>query len=266
MIKKREIGLEELKGIQLGILNDVAMFCEKNDINYFLTYGTLIGAVRHKGYIPWDDDIDIAMPRPDYIKFLETYNNKKSYYRMTCFELNDRYSLPFGKVTDTRTIMIESMYKANHNYGVYIDVFPIDGVKDEKSVKKAQRLRRELNAKQAVLGRGRGFWGDIKIIIGKLLLLHKSVSSILSKISRICMTYKYEECDKVAYIPSLYTSSKIIIDKKLISANDFGEFEGKKYRIPIGYDAFLRQIYGDYMIFPPKDRQVSHHAFKAYWI
>lgn len=262
---ERKIGIEELKRIQLDILDDVADFCENNGIKYFLAYGTLIGAIRHKGYIPWDDDIDIAMPRPDYQKFLEMYNKKESYYRMVSFELNSNYCLPFGKVTDIRTDMIENMYKVSHNYGVYIDVFPIDGFKEEKKVRMAQRLRRELNAKQAVLGRGRGLLRDIKMVLGKIALIHISTKHILSRIRNICLLYSYDECDLVGYIPTLNIGLLDIIDKRLIDHTEWAEFEGKKYRIPSGYDNYLRQLYGDYMKLPPNEMQITHHTFVAWW-
>ena len=86
---RKYINVEELKHIQLDMLSDIAEFCEQNHIKYFLAYGTLIGAIRHKGYIPWDDDIDICMPRPDYDKFLRLYNKKNSAYKAVAFELND---------------------------------------------------------------------------------------------------------------------------------------------------------------------------------
>ena len=121
---RKYINVEELKHIQLDMLSDIAEFCEQNNIKYFLAYGTLIGAIRHKGYIPWDDDIDICMPRPDYDKFLSLYNKKDSAYKAVAFELDENYKLPFAKVNDTRTVMWETMYDQDV-FGVYIDVFPL---------------------------------------------------------------------------------------------------------------------------------------------
>ena len=117
----------ELKQLELDILKDVALFCEKNGMRYYLCGGTLLGAVRHGGFIPWDDDIDIIMPRPDYMKFLKLYNNRKSIYRCnSIFNRPDWYS-SFAEVEDTRTIKRYKGFSQKEIHGVSIDVFPMDG-------------------------------------------------------------------------------------------------------------------------------------------
>lgn len=122
----KEIKNDELRTIQLDILQNVHDFCMKHDIKYTLAYGTLLGAVRHGGYIPWDDDIDIAMLRSDYEKFLKEY--KDDIYKFTECRLDKDVHIGFGKVEDTRTIVIEG--GNTKNLGVSIDVFPIDDLCD----------------------------------------------------------------------------------------------------------------------------------------
>ena len=112
----------ELKSLMLSILKDVDTFCRTNNIRYFLTYGTLIGAVRHKGFIPWDDDVDICMPRPDYMRFMKEYNHE--YYKAYCAEFTPGWDHFIAKVCDDRTIIDEGH---GDKCGVYIDVFPLDG-------------------------------------------------------------------------------------------------------------------------------------------
>ena len=104
--------ISEIRAIQLDIMQDIHDFCEQNSIRYFLCAGTLIGAIRHNGYIPWDDDIDIMMPRPDYDRFMDIYNSKGGYYKFIDHKINNKYALPFGKVYDDRTILDEMMYKS----------------------------------------------------------------------------------------------------------------------------------------------------------
>ena len=139
---------EELKRIQLDLLQKTADFCEQNGLRYFLCGGTLIGAVRHKGYIPWDDDIDIAMPRPDYDRFINTFNKQENYYQVVSRENNHAYSYAFAKVYDNRTILQELHYKGS-TFGVYIDILPADGVKDASQIRKIMWLHKILNTKNA---------------------------------------------------------------------------------------------------------------------
>ena len=101
----QKIEIDELKKIQLQILDDVVAFCDKEDLTYFLAYGTLIGAIRHNGYIPWDDDIDLVMPRDDYDYFLRHYNESTKRYKVLDYEVDPKYLYPFGKVIDTETLL-----------------------------------------------------------------------------------------------------------------------------------------------------------------
>lgn len=267
MAEKRYIGVEELKKIQLDMLDDIASFCEENNICYFLAYGTLIGAIRHNGYIPWDDDIDIAMPRPDYDRFIELYNKKESVYNMACYESDKSYSLPFGKVVDTRTVLREGMYDESATFGVYVDVFPIDGYPGVLHHKKLIRLRKMLNAKRAVFGQGRSMIKEIVIFLGKAYLCFTSVNQIVEKIISLSTNSSYTESTKVGYLPSLGgTFENSIFDKnEVFSSFPLHKFEDRMYRIPVGYHKYLTQIYGDYMTCPPKEKQISGHTFEAWW-
>ena len=110
----KQITSEEMKSIELNILKDVADFCDRNQLRYFLCGGTLLGAVRHHGFIPWDDDMDIAMPREDYKKFLMTYNQGKSKYRASAIENNPNWHMPFGRVEDLSTILFEKTLKKKY--------------------------------------------------------------------------------------------------------------------------------------------------------
>lgn len=178
---ERIIELKELKQIQLDILKYVHEFCVQNDIRYFLVYGTLIGAVRHQGYIPWDDDIDICMPRPDYERFLKLFNKNKSGYQVNAFELNDNFPYTFGKVEDLNTTFIE---KTDYSFpmGVNIDVFPIDGINnDAKLIKKQIFLRKIINLKTIVYSQERNIFKNIILSIGKILLSPISLKFLIEK-------------------------------------------------------------------------------------
>lgn len=131
----RLISFEEHKKIQLSILRDIDVFCQKNQIKYFLAFGTLLGAIRHKGFIPWDDDIDIAMPRPDYNKFILSFNGMVDNLKVLAPEIDLDYYAPYANVYDTRTVLEEKgTSHLKFEIGVKIDVFPIDGVPTNKIV------------------------------------------------------------------------------------------------------------------------------------
>lgn len=121
----KEVTEQGLKKTQLDILNTVATFCEKENINYVLFYGTLLGAVRHHGFIPWDDDVDIAMPREDYKRFMDSFPMDK--YLCLCNEKDRTFPYSYGKVNrlDTKLIEVSNLI---YDLGINIDIFPIDGI------------------------------------------------------------------------------------------------------------------------------------------
>ena len=132
--------IQELRQIQMGILDEVHRFCESHNLRYFLSSGTLIGAVRHKGYIPWDDDIDIYMPRKDYEEFLQIYHDENGVYRAINPQVESHYYYTFAKVVDLRTKMVETETEG-YEIGVYMDIFPVDYVPDD--VQERERVFRQ---------------------------------------------------------------------------------------------------------------------------
>ena len=185
----RQISADELKEIQLNLLNNIDHFCKSNGIQYFLAYGTLIGAIRHDGFIPWDDDIDIAMPRPDYDRFIKKFNAYSKDYQVEDYSITDNYPTPFAKVIDTRTEMRMTLYNQRSS-GVYIDVFPIDGIGNANQIKQTIRLNKFLNTKKAVINGKRTFSKNIMLLLGKIVLSFISVENIIKKIDRILKSKK----------------------------------------------------------------------------
>ena len=258
----RTINLEVLKSIQIDLLQKTADFCEKNGLRYFLCGGTLIGAIRHKGYIPWDDDIDIAMPRPDYDQFVKTFNQSENYYQVIDLLNDPDYTTPFAKVYDNRTILRELHYK-KVKYGVYIDVFPADGVKDVAQIKKIMLLRKLLNTKKANYYH-RTISKKIINTFGKLLLLPFSAHQIATWMDNEMRKYPFGSLPMAGLIANPLGLGEMV-DKAVFEHDIYQEFEGRKYRVPVGYDIWLRSIYGDYMQLPPVEHRVSHHIFDAWW-
>jgi lipopolysaccharide cholinephosphotransferase len=259
----RKILSGELKQIQLDMLKDIDSFCSENNISYFLAYGTLLGAVRHKGYIPWDDDIDICLPRPDYERFISLYKNVERNYQVVEFRKTKGYALPFAKVSNENTVMNEYLYDKDV-FGVYIDVFPIDGYGKKIQITLSQWLNKFLNAKKAVLGRNRSLAKNILIAIGKIALSPFSVKMILNKMHHIATAFDYSKSLQTEIFCSSTVEREIVpkfVFKKLIKS----EFENLKVNIPAEFDKYLTALFGDYMTFPPKEKQISHHSFEAWW-
>lgn len=258
----RKITPEELRTIQLDLLQKTADFCESNGIRYFLCGGTLLGAVRHKGYIPWDDDIDIAMPRPDYDKFVKIFNEPDNYYQVVNLDTSFEYEYAFAKVYDNRTVLKELHYPGD-SFGVYIDILPADGVKDAAQIKKIMRLHKILNTKRANYF-NRTMKKKIINTFGKFLLLPFSARQIATWMDNTARKYAFGSVPCAGLIANPLGIGEMV-DKSVFNSDVYQEFEGRKYRVPIGYDTWLRSIYGDYMQLPPIEHRVTHHTFDAWW-
>ena len=135
MTMRRITDIQELRGVQLGILDDIHAFCVDNGIRYFLACGTLIGAVRHKGYIPWDDDIDLYMPRDDYERFINEFKSVSGNCRVLDPKKEKHYYYTYAKVVDKRTLLVEPEADG-YRIGVYVDVFPVDYVTDNMAARR----------------------------------------------------------------------------------------------------------------------------------
>lgn len=269
----KEISIDESKQIQLDLLSDIHNFCEENGLTYYLIFGSLIGAVRHKGFIPWDDDIDICMPRKDYLVFQEKYNQhpSRSCSRAIFCETDDRYYYPFGKLIDTRTVLNESV-NSNCELGVYVDIFPLDYLSqsDLKNVIARFKLQFFRNVLCLCLLPGSNRRKGAKKVLHSLL---NKVSFLINMnfVSRIMNSVaKNLNQDRRAKWMGIIAN----VDKNGINRNYKAEwfdhksliqFEGRNVYIPANYSDILTYIYGDYMTLPPVEKQVSLHVYNQYW-
>ena len=261
----REIELEELKKIQLEIMQVVHDFCVDNKIDPSLTYGTLIGVIRHKGYIPWDDDIDICMTRPEYNKFIKMFNNKNERYKVYSFELNNNYPFPFAKIIDTHTVLIEKS-DIKFKMGINIDLFPIDAVDAKQIVLKRQiRLKKIYNVKVVKLVKSRKLHKNFILFVGKLLFIFIPLKLIVKLMCNNASHYNYDSSNYVSCV-AFGSKNNQPIKKEIFSKYLLLPFENKEFFVMEGYDQYLKSIYGDYLELPPKNEQITHHAFKAFYI
>lgn len=261
----RNISIEELKKLQFDILCFVDDFCRKNEIHYWIDCGTLLGAVRHKGYIPWDDDIDIGMLREDYEKFIMLFPGSSDRYILKSAELNEDYFIPFGKVIDDNTILYEPD-KNGYKLAVYIDVFVYDNAPDDEKILSKMFDRRDLlrRLNHAQTGYHRKtpmIFKEIAYHIGKTILKVFPRGYFNKKSIELCKQYN----NKITKRIGNFTSETRMTGEKSIFENFVEiEFEGRLFKAPSGYDKWLHAFYGDYMKLPPKEKRVSHHEFEAF--
>lgn len=266
---KKEISIEELKEIQLIILDAVHQFCIEHNIMYSLSCGTLLGAIRHKGYIPWDDDIDIYMLRNDYEKFLSIFPKKyKGRFNAISLSTNHSYALPFAKVEDSETILIEKGIIGTE-IGVNIDIFPIDGIpvdedKRKKLLYKINLLKHLLSMKKTVNRKGRSVVKTIYLNGIKLLLLFISQRVISKNIDKLASSFSIQECDKIFELVSGMQYPQGFFNKDSFLETIDWPFEDRTFKVMSGYDDCLTACFHDYMQLPPLEKRVTHHAFKAY--
>ena len=260
----REItDINEIKKILEQILINVVDFCEKNQLKYYLGFGTLLGAVRHNGFIPWDDDVDIIMPREDYEKFVDAYSSDK--YKIIDLRTDEKYFYPFAKVYDTSTVIQENT--AEHSdFGLFIDVFPLDGVPETNKF----HLHRLVLLQKLLMSKYKG--ADVKktgikrffMAAARLLLKPVKSHNLACLIDRLASKYRYDKYDNVALV--VWGYYYLVYKKSDIEPGTMHRFESFVYNVPGNYDAVLKATYGDYMQLPPPEKRVSKHGYRAYYI
>lgn len=261
----RKIETNELKCIQLNILCIVDDFCKSHNINYWIDCGTLLGAVRHKGYIPWDDDIDIGMLRTDYEKFKKLFVNN-SRYSFLCAENTNSYYFPFGKVVDNNTVLYEPN-KQGYKIAVYIDVFVYDNAPDSDVALKKMYDERDFwrklnNAQTGHHRKTNNLFKEIIVKIGYYFLKLFPKGYFNNKALSVCLKYTNSSTQRVGNFTS---EKRMVCDKSIFESFVDLSFENHNFKAPVGYNKWLKAFYGNYMQLPPKDKRVSHHEFEAYY-
>lgn len=256
--------LQKLKNTELEILEEINRICKKNNINFFLIGGTLLGAVRHQGFIPWDDDLDIGMMRDDFIKFTnivgKELNNK---YFFDYFNTDKNYHLPFAKVRKNNTTFDEEASKKLDNHkGIFVDIFPYDYTSDnfKRCFIKAtiiQTLSDTVLVKKKIIK-----LPSCRHKVISLLFCVFSSHTILKFIDFLSRKFngKKEEYTHVVCFNSLINLKKDYFDSKDFFPLKKIKFENKMYNGLNDNDKFLTVQYGDYMKLPPAEERVNHTA------
>ena len=261
-----EKDINKLRKTLIYILDEIDKVCKKNSISYFLVAGTLLGAVRHKGFIPWDDDLDIAMTRDDYVKFEKVCKIEfpKDLY-LKNRNTDPGYYLPFGKVCKRGTTYITDIDSEELDSEIFVDVFPLDYEKQEGSL--FQTIQGKLvKALKAVIIRKRGIKTkstSFGVRILELLLLPFSLNYLMFLQEKIMILSNNKKYSYLANLGSNYHYKKQTMPKGFYLPPECILFEGKKYLAPAKTKKYLERLYGnDYMKLPPYEKRITHNIIR----
>ena len=260
--------LRELQATQIEILEEIVRVCEKYNLRYFFIYGTLIGAIRHKGFIPWDDDLDIGMPRDDYEKFMKVAVkelNEKYYLQNN--QAESQYWLSFGKVRKNHTLFEEpsvAIMSQEIHKGIFVDIFPFDYVKKNSGLFVhlqfifSKAICETMYYKAGVYTERKSLrYRHLNVLLNALPMTR--LSNLQRKIASL------QNPKKAEFLADFNSSSKYLA---AIYPIDFflpvkeGEFAGKTFSIPNDYDTYLKMVYGDYMKMPKEEERVNHRTLR----
>lgn len=255
--------LHKIQDITLGMLLEMDRICRKHNLKYSLAYGTLLGAVRHKGFIPWDDDVDVWMPRKDFINFREACGKElDSKYFYQSHETDKNYYLLFDKIRANGTVFKEEYYdKYDIHHGVYIDIFPIDNIPDSLFTDKMRIFSYEFYriGVQTKYLRASARKGKKKVMAYILRFFYRpfSLEFLFCHAEKIAKKYADMECDKVS---NIFDPDKSHVFKATSFKNYIElEFCGHSMMICSDYKEILRARYGNYIELPPEKERIPHH-------
>lgn len=254
--------LKELRKVQIEILDEIDRICKRNNLQYFLAGGTLLGAVRHKDFIPWDDDLDIMMLREDYEKFISICTEKlNSKYYLDCPKTNAAFNFAFAKIRKNNTIFDEkSLSHLDIHKGIYVDIFPLDIVDNnfKKCFIKGFIIK---NLGETIFYKKKIY--DIKKCRHPMFVRFFKIFSCKSiyKIQKfIATSYRGKKRTNIVCYCGAYSLKQDYFEYEVFFPSKKIEFHNKEYPCLNDNHKYLTSLYGDYMVLPPKEKRINHNA------
>ena len=264
--------MSEIQKVSLNVLKIITDIMDREGFVYVLAYGTLIGAVRHNGYIPWDDDVDIMMPRPDYERFLkytQEHRDELGFIVTMNMEINPNYPYMITRMCDSR-YELEVENEDRCGMGIFVDIYPIDGVGN--SLEEAKQIfNKTAKYPSFIFLATRKYFtlGLTKGILRRALKLPVYIYTHLMgknyfvrKLNSLLSSLDYRSSMYVSNVA--WDSRPVAYEKRFLQERIKLPFEDFSFYVPKEYDKMLRLVYGDYMLLPPENERIYHHLYKAY--
>ncbi len=268
----KEMTLKEIQEVSLQIMKHIHEFCVKNEIQYSLAYGTLLGAVRHKGFIPWDDDIDIIMSRENYDRFIQLYKDSQE-YKLFVPERRNSY-VTYARLCDmSKTYVHTWAPMAAEEFGVWVDIFPMDKVDEnvERGIEKNRELiklnHKMFRRRTTIASLGQYGWWKIPQRIIKKMIVREDIHKIVDDYIRCSKKHETSDSNHVGVLlVSVWNTDKNeYFPKEIMESLIEVPFEDTTFYAVKDFDNYLRVIYGDYMQLPPIEKRIGHRVHKYYW-
>ena len=270
-MEKKYLSLEEYHAVLFDMLKQVDSICHAERLRYFLSGGTLLGAIRHKGFIPWDDDIDLMMPRPDYEIFLKRAEKRLPKRYILAFpDRTKDYSQPWIRIFDTRVAVDDSGMQRTLTRSLFVDVFPIDGLPSNRAL--SSLCFKRVRAWDILLkcARRKALYPDERLKWLKKPMMTLTRVRTLPKyavsLNKSARRYSFERAHYAGVLATTHYGSRERMPVEVFRGSVQVPFEGGLFPAPIGYDTYLSRLYGDYMQLPPEEKRVSEHNLHAYLI